>query len=404
MQPRGPYESQVAMSPQAETQPVRPPYLPHLDGVRAVAVLLVLAAHMPHMAGSPVGDLLWRAGQASRAGMFGVELFFVLSGFLITRLLLSERVETGRIQLGTFYNRRAFRIFPIYYLCVAVVAFAFPTSLPVLTSLVSYTFNYYHALHPAPYPLEHAWSLAVEEQFYLLWPLAMALVPVRLGRRVTLFVLPGLAILAAIAFAAFLPAETAGALIYKSLPTRMLSLSLGAAIAFRERAGERAASRHTLETILAGLVLLVGAAGGRSAGLVPAGGWYWCIVLPGSALVCYAVIAHLVLAPGGSRLKAGLAIAPLRFVGRISYGIYLYHLAVLYALGINEAALPEGGASPPLVLLALVLTLAIAAFSFRYIEQPLLRLRDRWQAARVRPVGLASALPGLPARSLAPGR
>ena len=144
----------------AETESARrfrpfdaPPYVAQLDGLRAVAVLLVLAEHFPYVHGSAL-SASWRVVQACHPGHFGVDLFFVLSGFLITRILVRERARTGAISFSEFYARRALRIFPIYYLCVAVVILAFPTAPGARTSLLLYIFNYYHLLNPAPYPLE----------------------------------------------------------------------------------------------------------------------------------------------------------------------------------------------------------------------------------------------------------
>ena len=99
--------------------------LPFLDGVRAIAVLLVMAAHFPFVAGSAASQSLWTIIQALRTGYIGVDLFFVLSGFLITRILLNERAATGTISLRAFYVNRALRIFPIYYLCVGIYAVVF---------------------------------------------------------------------------------------------------------------------------------------------------------------------------------------------------------------------------------------------------------------------------------------
>ena len=139
-------------------------HLPGLDGLRALSVFTVIAYH----AGAPVpGDL-------------GVSAFFVLSGFLITWLLMKELEETGRISLRDFYARRTLRIFPAYYVfiigsLVLDTARGFPWPGEMTLSAFTYTVNYYNAIrgHPST-GIAHAWSLAVEEQFYLLWP-AMAM-------------------------------------------------------------------------------------------------------------------------------------------------------------------------------------------------------------------------------------
>lgn len=351
----------------------RPEYLAYLDGVRALAVMLVVAAHLPPMAGFKASEMFWRVTQAGRVGAFGVEIFFVLSGFLITRIIIREKMQTGSFGLSNFYLRRSYRIFPIYYLSVLIVSIYFTTHPTLLISLITYTFNYYHVANPTPYPLEHVWSLAVEEQFYLIWPIVMATLPLRHGRRLTQIVLPGLAVLAAIAFATFFAPDVAGALIYKSLPTRMLALSLGASIAFQEIEIDPASLPKCVLAFLSGAGLIAIAAIGRSAGWIAPGGWYWCVVVPGLSLFCFGFISYLVFMNTEHWIKTVLSWAPIIYVGRISYGIYLYHLIILYALGINEAALNGAEASARQVMLALTLTFAIAALSFRYIEAPILR-------------------------------
>ncbi|MEO9117055.1 MAG: acyltransferase, partial [Gemmatimonadaceae bacterium] len=141
----------------------RQKHLPALDGLRAVAVFIVIAYHADITKGIPA-DL-------------GVTLFFVLSGFLITWLLLREFDESGTISIRRFYVRRTLRIFPAYYV-FAVISFALDTvlgkrwTIGLITVTFTYLVNYYNALfgHPTT-SVAHAWSLAVEEQFYLLWPL-----------------------------------------------------------------------------------------------------------------------------------------------------------------------------------------------------------------------------------------
>jgi len=151
-------------------------YQPALDGVRAAAVCAVLVFH---------GARAWLPG-----GFLGVDVFFVLSGYLITTLLLRERAETGRIRLGAFWGRRARRLLPALVALVAVVALAAPlvvaaTELPALrldaAAALAYVANWrmifrgggYFAQTGAPSLLQHTWSLGIEEQFYLLWPLAL---------------------------------------------------------------------------------------------------------------------------------------------------------------------------------------------------------------------------------------
>ena len=304
------------------------PYLPQLDGLRGIAVLLVLLAHGSNTVDVPLLAPFWKAVEILRTGYVGVDLFFALSGFLITRLLLDERRVTGGIDLRRFYVRRTLRIFPIYYLTILVVSFTWPTTPGLRLSLLAYAFNYYAPFYLTSYPLEHTWSLAVEEQFYLVWPMLLSALPLAALPLVTGKFAPTLALAVAAAFALLLPATLAGELIYMTLPTRMLSLMLGASLAVAESRRRPIGLRLSLLTMTAGSAVLLAGLTGRAVHLVPPGGVYWCFALVGYG--AFAAGAVGAAADAWHPLVAALSWPPLRFVGRISYGLYLYHLPVLY--------------------------------------------------------------------------
>lgn len=351
-----------------------PSYLPLVDGLRAVAVLMVLASHLPMIQNFAASYYVWKFVELAHFAYFGVDIFFVLSGFLITRLLLKERERTGSISFSQFFIKRALRILPIYYLCVLAMALIFPQSWHGVPSLLVFVFNYYHAFHSTPYPMEHAWSLAVEEQFYLLWPFLIAVLPLSWGRRVTGLVIPALALLASMALAASLEPEFAATLINKALPTRMLSLSLGAYLAFRERDGALPSNLECLVLVAAGLAIAVLAAGGRILGFV-APDWYWCFTLFGYALIDLALLSYIALGKPLAPIAAVLQSRPMVYIGRISYGLYLYHLLIFFVLGINEAALAGRGIPAVLWVSSLVACFAVAALSFELFEKPIMGLR-----------------------------
>jgi len=144
---------------------MRPNRIPSLDGLRAISILCVIAGHL---------------GAGPALGAFGVNVFFVISGYLITTLLRNEREASGRISLLAFYLRRSFRIFPASFAFIGFVALMAPSVRPDLPYAVTYTMSYH--MDKSSQLLSHLWSLSVEEQFYLLWPLALVLAFRRRGR------------------------------------------------------------------------------------------------------------------------------------------------------------------------------------------------------------------------------
>ena len=331
------------------------PYLPVLDGLRAVAVGVGIAYHL----GLPIsGDL-------------GVTGFFVLSGFLITRLLLAELDETGAIDLGRFYLRRSARIFPAYFaflagsaLLDAVRGEPWPGQLVLAGAL--YAVNYYNAFHGHEGPIAHAWSLAVEEQFYLLWPLGLLL----LWRLPRPWLGPALEalVLGAMTWRAwcFLGLGVGPQYIYNAFETRMDALALGCLLAVllrRDRwcrAAEDVARRSWWPLITVALLGISRGLGSRS--------YHYSIGFTvDAALLALLLIQLLVLAgrPGWAWLDWG----PVRWLGRISYPLYLWHLL---GTGLGRR-LPGPGWLQALA--GILVSVVLAAGSWYLIERPVLRLR-----------------------------
>ncbi|CAN5696512.1 acyltransferase [soil metagenome] len=341
-------------------------HIPVLDGLRGVAVLLVLYSHLP----TPLLGAAWeRALRYGRPGLIGVDLFFVLSGFLITRILLVDRAR-GR-PLHLFLFKRFLRIFPIYYLLIAVLWFAAPGAYLIWGA--TYTLNVYQtfsATAAAGPPLGHAWSMAVEEHFYMLWPLVVMFLPLAWGRRIATWLGPVCIVVAAVIVVYGLRQWTSGwsgrALFFLT-PFRMLALLAGAALAYHEgwvRADGGRAARL-------GWLLLVG------------GALVMIITKPMSNLIGSATLTTgavlLALAGRESRAGAVLSSRGLRYVGRISYGLYLYHAPIYGAL--DSYIEPGPGHvvenDPLLWAAAVTVTFLVASYSYLLIERPLLKLKDR---------------------------
>jgi peptidoglycan/LPS O-acetylase OafA/YrhL len=146
------------------------PRIPSLDGLRALSISLVLVGHFAFAAGFPIHRSWWTDEYAH----YGVLIFFIISGYLITTLLIREREKTGTINLKQFYIRRAYRILPAAYFYLVMVTVVFYASLPFKYLVTAYTYLTSYAVH-SPWVLLHLWSLSVEEQFYLVWPIALGL-------------------------------------------------------------------------------------------------------------------------------------------------------------------------------------------------------------------------------------
>jgi peptidoglycan/LPS O-acetylase OafA/YrhL len=360
--------------PQHPTPPARvdpPDHLPSLDGLRGIAVLLVLLTHLSLSEAVPALEAF---KNAIRAGYLGVDIFFVLSGFLVTRVLRHD-LGSGKT-LGRFLWRRSLRIFPAYYLLLAILALVAPGS--YLWACLLYVSNFVDAARPAvEHPMRHAWSLAIEEQFYLVWPLlywwlgdqrarwaAFVGMPI-----VALLTLAGLAVAALPAFGG----HDLGDWTYRLPTTRLLSLSLGCSLAFAEGWLRAMPRRLLIATIAAGMLGLVGLAAGavvRLNGAIATVG-FACISL---CTVLVALRLDAIRSPLGSPLGALLANGPLTAIGRISYGLYLYHFPIFIALRVRYA---DDDPTIGRVLLAVALAFVVAIISYRWIERPILQARDR---------------------------
>lgn len=356
-------------------------YVPALDGLRAFAILLVLWFH--------AGELFGREGVliAGRGGWMGVDLFFVVSGYLITSILLETRSRSR--SLRTFWLRRAVRIFPLHYLYLVVlvgVSLAAPAVLDARDhpKTVLEWLPYFLYLGNVAILLQgqvgHAlillWSLAIEEQFYAVWPVVTSKLDLRELRRLCLM---GAAAALAFRFGAHVGLERQREFYYYLTFCRMDPLLLGAALAITvlDDTGRAKVTQWANRLIVPALVS-VAVLLAICVGHIDARPSLWWITLGLTAVsLSMTVIVAWALDPP-PLARQFLSLRPLVAIGRISYGIYIWH--VLIGLGLThwaKEAQPDWSATE-LVPLWLVLSLGISSGSWFLYEKPFLQLKRRF--------------------------
>jgi len=388
-------------------------YVPALDGVRAVAILVILGFH---------GGVYLTNG-----GFYSLDTFFTLSGFLITSLLISEWGGTATVRLGAFWARRARRLLPaLLLMLLGVAAFAafvvprgtYPTLRTDSISALFYFANWHFIAAGGNYfnqtaltsPLTHTWSLAVEEQFYLVWPIVFLLV---MKRWRSLRVLLGVCVAGVLASAIemallYSPADVNR--VYYGTDTRAQSLLVGAGLATalamweRRRVARWQSAKDATSITSGGAVLAARTRRGRAVVLVvglvgvAVSTYLWTritynedIAYRGgflvAALATACVLFSVVCSPT-SPLAWLLSLRPLRFVGRISYGLYLWHFPLFIYLDHARTGL----VGYPLFAVRLAATFCVAVASFYLVERPIRQgtLLSGWRAWAVTPLSVAA--------------
>lgn len=347
-----------------------------LDGLRCVAIMMVIWHHSPK-------DVTW---SISSRGFLGVDLFFVLSGFLISTLLIREKAATGSISLGNFWMRRCLRLMPAYYalliaLLAAYVIFkpADPDTQALLRGFPIYAFYLSNWFNPGVPNLGITWSLSTEEQFYLVWPIIEAhMMPlakaviwallVLLNQLLNFGVLDGmLQSLAGVSPARHL----------EILQTTFTPILLGVGLAhlLHNRHGfilarKLTGFRYAPFSYVLLLLLLLTLPAADISGIQR-------LAIHAAATM---LLAAVLLAPQGATARL-LECKPLRAIGLISYGMYLYHMFALHAARVIAARLelPE---FPAVFLLGSLLTITVSILSYKVLEKWFLNLRVKF-----RPVG-----------------
>ena len=340
--------------------------IPCLDGLRAVSISFVI---LWHLVGHP-GSTPFRFYLMGDMGNLGVRMFFVISGFLITSLLASELARTGRISLGQFYLRRTFRIFPAFYVYIGAVALAAAAGRVTLLrhdllAAVTYTMNYHT---PRAWELGHLWSLAVEEQFYLLWPAIIFALGVRRGLWVAVAAIV-MAPIVRIATHAYLPDMRP--LISESFQTVADSLATGCTLALvRERMNATPWVVRVQSHPSAPIALVAIAIGANAFHAEISFGYSIGETISNIAL---ALVVDACVRNPATPVGRFLELRPLVFIGTLSYSIYLWQQPFLS---------PHRGAWSTSFPLNLAIIAALAILSHYAVEKPMLEVRKRLSRAR----------------------
>jgi peptidoglycan/LPS O-acetylase OafA/YrhL len=368
-------------------------YIPALDGIRGIAILAVILHHCRFLL-NPAFRFQYFVVKLLELGWCGVVLFFVLSGFLITGILLDSRTSPN--YFSTFYLRRFLRIFPLYY-GYLVLAFV---GLPIFYSVIGGVYplartnpwwyiGYMQNFRPNTAIVDpligHLWSLAVEEQFYLVWPLLILLVRPGAVSWICSALIP-LSLLIRLHYAG--RTGDLDAFVNTFTPASLDSLASGAlvALAVRSPVWRRRAALVARPLIVACLIwfcILGWRAGGLFEYQTPIQTWGITALT-----LLFASVIFVAATSGGGAMAAVFQLHTLRFTGKISYGLYVLHPLVMAALAPVFAAVPttvalvDLGLNSEKILLVLLSSIAVAAASWFCFEKPILALKNRFPYER----------------------
>jgi peptidoglycan/LPS O-acetylase OafA/YrhL len=371
-------------------------YRPALDGLRFFAFVAVFLHHLfPYdpaiyrLMGAAEGPAQWM-GALALSGATGVDLFFCLSAYLITELLLREHEARGSVDVRAFWIRRALRIWPLYYFFVALSALVLPQvsaelSQPLTSAqLLSFLFffsNWHFAVHGyADTAAALLWSVAIEEQFYVVWPLVIRLAsPPRLPAVFAALLVVGPATRAYLATGG-IPHPG----IWCNTFARLDPIALGGILALAFHRRPFTLSRAKRAALVAAGVLGIVA----TVRLVPLATNPPRLALAGAYSVVALCTGLILVAALGAQEGTWLSARPIVYLGRISYGLYVFHQLALRLVGLPLGifrSMPGPGTTLGWIVGSFGLTVVMAAVSYRLLEKPFLRLKTRFAFVASRP-------------------
>lgn len=346
-----------------------------LDGLRGYSALMIILAHSPQVSNSLIGHSLRTLISASKIGYLGVDIFFVLSGFLITRILIREKKE-GNFSFKRFYIKRSLRIFPIYFLTVIICGLLFTWEGVEYTS--TFLSNYYFSFNNSAHPLRHTWSLAVEEHYYLFWPLIIHFFSSENIRKYYLTIICATIIISLFLLFSYFDSIITDSIIYRMTNFRILSISIGSTFAFNEQGLISQSKKQSIVKLLLIFISL------------------YCLsilvhktilvdLLPKSVLTLFlfsiisSILFVIVLKIENSKSLMNFLFTnkAIVFIGKISYGIYIFHYPIFYFFEITSNQLAGKWITLSEFIAPISLVFLLPIFSYYIIEKPLLNYKNK---------------------------
>jgi len=339
-----------------------------LDGLRGYASLMVLLAHFPQVENSRIAQFIYHLVSYSKMGYLGVDFFFVLSGFLITRIIINEK-KLGKFSFNNFYKKRVLRIFPVYYFTLIMIGIFITWEKLFFT--LTFTYNYSYPFEKVRFPFEHFWSLCVEEHFYIVFPMLLYFLTMRNAQNFVQNFIPIFCLTATFITYLIFEKDLADKMVFSSSYCRIISLSFGAMFAFKEKQiDEKVFSVKQYLGIISfmGALYVLGIESEQLSKYLPP---------PVIRLIAFSIFSSLFflivlkLKNKESGLEKVFTNPTITFIGAISYGLYMYHYPIIYFFG--EMYIDYNGiVSIKDACFILIISFLITILSYFLIEKPIL--------------------------------